>query len=187
MSSNKEKGILYQDDDDEPIQLPDQADEDLIKEYNLSLIGKILNPKKPNVERLIVAMLEQWGMSEKISACDLGNGRFLFNFDNEEDLNSVFDQSPFHNYCMYVLVRWEPIIDENYPSLVPFWIQLQGIPLHLCTEQNLQTIGDRLGKLDKIYTTDEKIKVAMDSFKPLKFTRKLQTRNKEDISIKLFL
>lgn len=173
MSSNKEKGILYQDDDDEPIQLPDQADEDLIKEYNLSLIGKILNPKKQNVERLIVAMLEQWGMSEKISACDLGNGRFLFNFDNEEDLNSVFDQSPFHNYCMYVLVRWEPIIDENYPSLVPFWIQLQGIPLHLCTEQNLQTIGDRLGKLDKIYTTDEKIKVAMDSFKPLKFTRKL--------------
>ncbi|KAF3521257.1 hypothetical protein DY000_02060536 [Brassica cretica] len=60
MSSNKGKGILYQDYDDEPIQLPDQADEDLIKEYNLSLIGKILNPKKQNMERLIVAMLEQW-------------------------------------------------------------------------------------------------------------------------------
>ncbi|KAF2608344.1 hypothetical protein F2Q68_00044436 [Brassica cretica] len=147
MSSNKGKGILYQDDDDEPIQLPDQADEDLIKEYNLSLIGKILNPKKQNVERLIFAMLEQWGMSEKISACDLGNGLFLFNFDNEEDLNSVLDQSPFHhNYCMYVLVRWEPIIDENYPSLVPFWIQRQGIPLHLTTRKQRYSDGHSDGK-----------------------------------------
>ncbi|WZZ00301.1 hypothetical protein YC2023_072629 [Brassica napus] len=62
MASSKGKGPLYQDDDDEPILLPDQADESLIKEYSLSLIGKILNPKKQNVERLIVAMPEQWGI-----------------------------------------------------------------------------------------------------------------------------
>ncbi|KAF2570352.1 hypothetical protein F2Q70_00005256 [Brassica cretica] len=91
-------------------------------------------------------MLEQWGMSEKITACELGNKHFLFNFDNEEDLNSVLNQGPFHhNFCMFVLVCWEPIVDENYPSMVPFWIQLQGIPLHLCTHQNLEAIGDRLG------------------------------------------
>ncbi|KAF3535625.1 hypothetical protein F2Q69_00022243 [Brassica cretica] len=65
MASNKGKGILLEEDDDAPILLPDQADEHLIKEYSLSLIGKILNPKKHNVERLIVAMPEQWGMSEK--------------------------------------------------------------------------------------------------------------------------
>ncbi|KAH0925994.1 hypothetical protein HID58_018250 [Brassica napus] len=72
MASSKGKGILLEEDDDEPIQLPDQADEHLIREYNLSLINKILNLKK-NVERLIVAMLEQWGISEKITAYDLGN------------------------------------------------------------------------------------------------------------------
>ena len=135
MASSKGKGILLEEDDVEPIQLPDQADEHLIREYNLSLISKILNLKK-NVERLIVAMPEQWGISEKITAYDLGNVRFLFNFDNEEDLNFVLNQGPFHhNFCMFVLVRWVPVIDEHYPSIVMFWIHLQGIPLHLCTHQ----------------------------------------------------
>ncbi|CAN6997924.1 unnamed protein product [Brassica rapa subsp. trilocularis] len=36
MASSKGKGILLEEDDDEPIQLPDQADEHLIREYNLS-------------------------------------------------------------------------------------------------------------------------------------------------------
>ncbi|KAH0917150.1 hypothetical protein HID58_024810 [Brassica napus] len=77
------------------------------------------------------------------------------------------------------------VVDESYPSLVPFWIQLQGIPLHLCTHQNLEAIGDRLGKVDKIDSAEGKIRVEIDSSKPLKFTRKLQTRKKEDINIKL--
>ncbi|KAF3535626.1 hypothetical protein F2Q69_00022242 [Brassica cretica] len=77
------------------------------------------------------------------------------------------------------------MIADDYPSMVPFSIQLKGIPLHLCTHQNLETIGDWLGKVDKIYAAEGKIKVYIDSSKPLKFTRKLQTRNKEDINIKL--
>lgn len=172
--ANKGKTIaLHDDDDDEPIPLPDQEDENLIKEYQLSLIGKILFPKKQNVEGLIVAMPEGWGMAEKISACDLGNGRFLFTFDNEEDLLYALNQGPFHyNYCMFVLVRWEPVIDENYPSLIPFGIKLQGIPLHLCTEQNLEAIGDRLEKLEKIDIVDGRIQVPMDSTKPLSSTER---------------
>ncbi|KAH0850003.1 hypothetical protein HID58_095881 [Brassica napus] len=63
MASSKGKGILLEEDDDEPIQLPDQADEHLIREYHL----------------LIVAMPEQWAISEKITAYDLGNVCFLFN------------------------------------------------------------------------------------------------------------
>lgn len=58
MACNKGKGIMHEDDEDEPILLLDQADENLIREYNLSLIGKILNAKKQNVEPLIVAMPE---------------------------------------------------------------------------------------------------------------------------------
>ena len=97
MASSKGKGVLNQDDNDETIVLLDQADDNLIKDNSLSLIGKILNPKKQNVEHLIVAMPKQCGMSDKISACDLGNGRFLFNFDKEEDLNFVLRQGPFHH------------------------------------------------------------------------------------------
>lgn len=58
-------------------------------------------------------------------------------------------------------------------------------PLHLCTHQNLESIGNRLGKVDTIDAAKGKINVEMESSKPLKFSRKLQTINKEDITIKL--
>ncbi|KAF3554565.1 hypothetical protein F2Q69_00013600 [Brassica cretica] len=53
-------------------------------------------------------------------------------------------------------------------------------------EQNLEATDDRLGKLELVDAVDGRIKVAMDSTKPLKFKRKLQTKKKEDITIKLF-
>ncbi|WZZ60262.1 hypothetical protein YC2023_060369 [Brassica napus] len=40
-------------------------------------IHKILNPKKQNVEKLIQAMPHQWGLEDRITANDLGNGKFL--------------------------------------------------------------------------------------------------------------
>ncbi|KAF8113247.1 hypothetical protein N665_0054s0059 [Sinapis alba] len=145
-----EKHCLVEEEDDDPIQLPDQADEKLIKEYSLSFLGKILNPKPQNVACLIVAMQEQWGISENITACDLGNDRFLFNFDTKEDLNSILSLRPFHhNYCMFVLVRWE-------------LVHLQGIPLHLCTEHNLQAICDKLGKVELTDAPEGRIKERED-------------------------
>lgn len=49
-------------------------------------------------------------MEECISSNDLGNRKFLFNFFNEEDLQEVLKQSLFHyKFCIFVLVRWEPI------------------------------------------------------------------------------
>ncbi|KAF8077399.1 hypothetical protein N665_1040s0003 [Sinapis alba] len=93
MASYKGKTCVIDEVDDNPIHISDQADENLIREYSFSLIGKILNPQNQN-----------WGMSEKITACDLVNGRFLFNFYSEEDLNAVLSLGPFHhNDCMFVL------------------------------------------------------------------------------------
>lgn len=60
----KGKGILYED-DDEPIKLVDRDDSFVIKEFGLSLIGKILNPKKQNVEKLLQTMPSQWGYGRK--------------------------------------------------------------------------------------------------------------------------
>ncbi|KAG2271103.1 hypothetical protein Bca52824_065658 [Brassica carinata] len=141
----KGKGILYED-DDEPIKLVDRDDSFVIKEFGFSLIGKVLNPKKQNVEKLLQTMPSQWGLSERITANDLGNGKFLLNFMSEEDLKSVLRRGPFHyNFCMFVLVRWEPIVHDDYPWIILFWVQLIGFPLHLWTDTNLRNIGGRLG------------------------------------------
>nr|VDD25185.1 unnamed protein product [Brassica oleracea] len=55
---------------------------------------------------------------------DLGNGKFLFNFASEEDLQAVLKRGPFHyNFCMFVLVRWEPIVHDDYPWIIPFGLR----------------------------------------------------------------
>ena len=109
MADVKGKGIYYEN-DDEPIQLTDQDDSPTIHDYRLSLIGKILNPKKQSVEKLIQTMPAQWEMQEKIMANDLGNIKFLLNVATEEDLLSVLRQGPFHyNFsctCLFDGSQW---------------------------------------------------------------------------------
>lgn len=69
---------------------------------------------------MVEFMPTQWKMQDCIIATELGNGRFLFNFNNEEDMLNILKQGPFHyNYFMFVLVRWELVVDEDY-----LWIQL---------------------------------------------------------------
>ncbi|KAF3552916.1 hypothetical protein F2Q69_00013334 [Brassica cretica] len=183
----KGKGILYED-DDEPIKLTDHDTSQNIDEFKLSLIGKILNPKKQSVEKLLQKIPVQWGMEERITANDLGNGKFLLNFSTEEELASVLRQGPFHfNFCMFVLVRWEPIVHDDYPWIVPFWTRLIGVPLHLWTENNLREIGSRLGHVhqDTIELIEGRMLLDIDSRRPLKFARKAESPEGDEVTIEI--
>ncbi|XP_013626770.1 PREDICTED: uncharacterized protein LOC106332821 [Brassica oleracea var. oleracea] len=173
------KGILYED-DDAPIKLVDRDDSFAIKELGLTLIGKVLNPKKQNVEKLLQTMPAQWGLAERITANDLGTGKFLFNFSNMGDLNYVMAKGPFHyNFCMFMLVLWEPIVHDDYPGIIPFWVQLIGFPLHLWTDTNLKNIGRRIGHVDTIDLTEGRMLIDVDSRRPLKFSRKVEYEGDE--------
>uniref|UniRef100_A0A0D3BXW4 DUF4283 domain-containing protein n=1 Tax=Brassica oleracea var. oleracea TaxID=109376 RepID=A0A0D3BXW4_BRAOL len=174
MSDIKGKGILYED-DDELIKLTDHDISQNINEFKLSLIGKILNLKKQSVEKLLQKFPVQWGMEERITANDLGNGKFLLNFTTKDDLNSVLRQGPFHfNFCMFVL-------------LIPFWDCLIGVPLHLWTENNLKEIGSRLGHVhqDTIELIEGRMLLDIDSRRPLKFTRKAESPKGDEVTIEI--
>ncbi|KAL0854500.1 hypothetical protein Bca101_059652 [Brassica carinata] len=185
MANIKGKGICYEN-VDEPIQLTDQGDAPTIREYRLALIGKILNPKKQTVEKLIQSMPERWGMQDKITANDLGNGKFLLNFSNEEDLKYVLRQGPFHfNFCMFVLVRWEPVVHDDYPWVIPFWVEITGIPLHLWTFRNLEDIGSRLGRIGTVELEAGRMLIDVDTRKPLTFTRRIVSPEGDEASIQI--
>ncbi|RID45761.1 hypothetical protein BRARA_I02463, partial [Brassica rapa] len=185
MTDVKGKGICYER-NDEPIQLTDQDDSPTIRDYRLSLIGKILNPKKQSVEKLLQTMPAQWEMQDKITANDLGNGKFLLNFANEGDLLSVLRQGPFHyNFCMFVLVRWEPVVHDDYPWVIPFWVKITGIPLHLWTIKNLRNIGNRLSYVDTLELEAGRMLIDVDSRKPLTFTRKIASPEGDEVSIQI--
>ncbi|XP_048605639.1 uncharacterized protein LOC125583117 [Brassica napus] len=183
----KGKGILYEY-DDEPIKLTDHDISQNINEFKLSLIGKILNPKKQSVEKFLQKMPVQWGMEERITANDLGNGKFLLNFTTEDDLNSVLRQGPFHfNFCMFVLVRWEPIVHDDYLWLIPFWTRFIGVPLHIWTKNNLKEIGSWLGHVhqDTIELIEGRMLLNIDSRRPLKFARKAESPEGDEVTTEI--
>lgn len=127
-------------------------------------------------------------MQDRVTANDLGNGRFQYNFTSEEELNEVLSKGPFHyNYCMFVLVRWEPIIHDDYPWIIPFWVVLSGIPLHLWTVKNLKSIGGRLGHVDtdSIQVAEGRTLIDIDSRLPLKFTKKVKAPEGEEVTIQI--
>ncbi|KAG2266428.1 hypothetical protein Bca52824_073507 [Brassica carinata] len=187
MADIKDKGILYED-DDAPIILMDQDDTLIVNEFSLSLIGKILNPKKQNIEKLLQKMPSQWGMADRITANDLGNGKFLITFSSEEDLSSVLRQGPFHfNFCMFVLVRWEPIVHDDYPWIIPFKVRVIGLPLHLWTNKNLRNNGARLGNVhvDTLDVAEGRMLIDVDSRRPLKFSRKVESKDGDEVTIEI--
>ncbi|KAF8106022.1 hypothetical protein N665_0148s0010 [Sinapis alba] len=100
----------------------------------------------------------QWGMEERVTANDLCNGKFLFNFNSEEDLNSVLQQGPFH---------------------------FNFLPLHLWTVTNLKKIGARLGVVDTLELAEGRMLVNVDSRKSLKFSRKVESPNGDEVTIEI--
>ncbi|CDY24278.1 BnaC03g42510D [Brassica napus] len=133
-------------------------------------------------------MPSQWGMEDRITANDLGNGNFLLYFTTEDDLNSVLLHGPFHfKFCMFVLVRWEPIVHDDYPWIIPFWTRLIGVPLHLWTGNNLKGIGSRLGHVhhDTIELMEGRMLIDIDTRRPLKFARKAESPEGDEVTIEI--
>ncbi|KAG5384874.1 hypothetical protein IGI04_036344 [Brassica rapa subsp. trilocularis] len=88
---------------------------------------------------------------------------------------------------MFVLVRWEPIVHDDYPWIVPFWTRLIGVPLHLWTENNLREIGSRLGHVhqDTIELIEGRMLLDIDSRRPLKFARKAESPEGDEVTIEI--
>ncbi|KAJ4894696.1 Uncharacterized protein Rs2_21490 [Raphanus sativus] len=127
-----------------------------------------------------------WGLQDKITANDLGSGKFLFNFENETDLKFVLSQGPFHcNFCIFVLVRWESVVHDDYPCIIPFWVEIIGIPLHLWTIKNLRNIGSRLGHIDTVDLSAGRMLIDVDSRKPLTFSRKIASKDGDEVTIQI--
>lgn len=66
----------------------------------------------------------------------------------------MLEQRPYH-YArwMIILQRWEPTISPTFPSLIPFWIKIQGLPVHLWTEATIKCIGKDIGLYEKAEIT----------------------------------
>lgn len=119
---------------------------------------------------LLEELPRNWTLKGRVTSSDLGHDCFQFRFDIADDLQSVLNNRPYHyNGWMVILQQWEPVISATFPSQIPLWITLKGIPLHFWHEKVIYDIGQDLGQLEtyEITDTSARVRVLLDGLKPL--------------------
>lgn len=114
-----------------------------------------------------------WNVEGRVRGVNLGNGRFQFDFDKEEDLIMVLNKRPCHfNHWIFALECWEPFTSENFPNTIPFWIKVTGVPVHYWNDMTFEEIAKALGKKVTIDAKNARIQVSVDADQPLQFERR---------------
>lgn len=114
-------------------------------------------------------LANKWNV-EPSSGSDLGRDCFQFRLNKEEDIQEILRNRPYQfGRWMLIVQRWEPIISPTFPSQIPFWINIKGIPLHYWHETVVRNIGLELGELESYGVTrsSARVRVVMDGLKPL--------------------
>lgn len=113
---------------------------------------------------------------------------FQFQFELESDLLTVLEKQPYH-YArwMVILQRWEPTISPNFPSMIPFWIKIQGVPIHLWSEAVARQIVEDLGTYEVADITPQamRMRVHVNGRLPLIKSSVLEFHNGDEVTATL--
>ncbi|CAA7053969.1 unnamed protein product [Microthlaspi erraticum] len=135
------------------------------------------------MESMIPFISSRWELRGRAVGSDLGNHCFQFRFDYAEDLEKVLENRPYqYARWMLILQKWEPIISSTFPSQIPFWIQLKGIPLHYWKRELLSNIGREieLGRhCSYCYSLNHEVELCLENPLPLKPTRNYAATSRE--------
>lgn len=152
------------------IKVPDFDSTKLREKHSLTIIGRLTNPAMQRMWSLIPFFAEMWKTSSRPVGADLGQGRFQFQFANEQDLVSVLENQPYHfSRWMVILQRWEPTSSSSFPSLIPFWIDVKGIPVHLWSEETMTSVAKGAGIFERaeITGTHARVRVTVNGLQPI--------------------
>lgn len=169
-TEEKGKGLLHAPPARKRIRAPEIDTSALIQANLLTIIGRLTNPQEQSVNEVISTLPRRWKTEGPVTGADLGHSCFQFRLSTEKDLKEVLANRPYnHNNWMLILQRWEPVISNSFPSEIPFWIKLQGLPLHFWHQEMIYNIGYELGTLDhyEITKTSARMRVLVDGLSPL--------------------
>ena len=160
----------------------------LKQKHSLTIIGRVTNPSVQKVWALIPFFTDHWKADIPPVGADLGLGTFQFQFELESDLITVLEKQPYH-YArwMIILQRWEPTVSPDFPSMIPFWIKIQGIPIHLWSEGTVRSIGEDIGTFEsaEISSTSVRMRVHVNGRLPLIKTSVIEYDNGDEVTATL--
>lgn len=151
-----------------PLRIPAGDNSALIAAHSQSIIGRVTNPAIQHPRAIVDFLPQYWNLEGTVTGKALGPEKFQFTFESEKDLLSVLNKAPYHfKKWMLLLQRWEPIISDQFPSQISFWIQIHDIPTHHWTDQTIRTIGKDLGHLSARVVEDARVRVDINGLQPL--------------------
>lgn len=174
--------------DEEIIKVPPFDFTDLVEKYKLSLVGRMFHQDGRSVDALINHMpkCRIWDVQGRVRGTNLGNNKFQFDFDKEEDLQKVLLRRPCHfNKWSFSLERWIPTIKEDFPNSMMLWVTVMGVPTHYKKDETYRSIRGALGEVDNVDVENGRVRVYINVDEPLQFERKAGYANGDVIKVTL--
>lgn len=163
-----------------PVRIPASDPSGLIAENKLTIIGRITNPRFQRPRAVIDFLPQVWNLEGRVVGRELGIDKFQFRFESEQELQTVLDNGPYHyKRWMLILQRWEPVVAENFPSQISFWVKINGIPLHYWNEKAVETISDQLGRVSSRNAKEAKFRVEVNGLQPLEMKMEILLPSEE--------
>ncbi|KAJ4889804.1 hypothetical protein Rs2_29552 [Raphanus sativus] len=86
------------------ISVPHFDNSALIKTFSKTLIGRCMNPEAQDMKALLGNLPKIWKVEDRVLGTDLGFGKFQFDFEREEDIETILNLQPFHfDYWMLAI------------------------------------------------------------------------------------
>lgn len=170
------------------IRIPKFDFSDLIEKYKNSLVGRMFHVEGRSIEALLTFMPGSriWDVEGRVRGTDLGNGKFQFDFKEEEDLLKVLQRRPCHfNRWSFSLERWEANIREDFPNTMLFWVHVKGIPTIYKKDETFRGIGDALGETKAVDADGARVQVSLNGDNPLHFESKVGFDNGDIVNVTL--
>ncbi|CAA7059760.1 unnamed protein product [Microthlaspi erraticum] len=175
-SSNNTRRRLNVEAEEELIQFPNCNMTAAKEKFKRTLIGRMFYTEGRSIDAVIglLPKVNIWDVEGRAQGINLGNGRFQFDFDTDEDMQKVLAKRPWHfNRWSFSLERWEPFTSNLFPNTMVFWIRVTGVPVHFWNDETFTEIGKALGNIQVIEAHRARIQVSINADAPLQFERRV--------------
>lgn len=164
-------------------------------EDSLCLVGKVWTQKSFNVFGLLDTMKRLWNPAYGLTCREIETNLFSFQFKNIRDLQKVLSMEPWtFNKHILVLKRAKSDVQPSAMNMdsVPFWIRIYDLPYGGRSEDIIQQIGTRIGKVLEIdkstlqgMSRSVRVKVEINLRKPLRRGTKISMGQGEPLWLPL--
>ncbi|KAK1299352.1 hypothetical protein QJS10_CPB14g01366 [Acorus calamus] len=133
---------------DQPVvEVAEEDYDSAIAQWGKAVVGYVIGTT-PVYIPFLQFLKRLWKPKGEIHLMLKGNGFFVVNFDNEEDLQVVLEGGPWTMASRpFVLQRWSPFVKIELERLttIPIWIKFPDLPLHMWTLECLSKIASAIG------------------------------------------